>query len=118
MLPKMGPRPLGKPKSLKPHLDAKLQFGWRYDDTKRIFVSVKGKKLSPFKELPRGSLLVYTIPHLAHMKEASLSQDERELTRFMQVILPKRSDASKFLEILNDWPCFEEVKLPPEISLP
>ncbi len=118
MLPEMGPRPPGKPKNLKPHLNVKLKFGWRYDDAQRIFVSVKGKKLPPFKDLPRGTRIVYTVPHLAHMNEASLSQNEKELSRFMQVILPKKSDTSKFLEILNVWPCFEEVNLPPEISLP
>jgi hypothetical protein len=118
MLPVMGRKPVPPPKGMPPYLVVKLKRGWRYAESRRVCVSSKGQETSLYEGLPQGSRIVPVVPHAARADPKSLSKDERDLARYMHVILPKGSVASQYLGTLRDRPCVEDAHLPPEISLP
>lgn len=106
------------PADIKPYLVVKLKRKWFYDLRRRMFVESSGKKFSPKEDLPKNTRIVYMTPDLAKKPMNSLLKDERDLVRYLQVILPKGINPTKYLPILKRWKCTEEVRFPPEISLP
>lgn len=97
-------------------VDFKLKPGWRYDDAKRVFVDDKGVE-SAAPGLPKKSRVVYKVPSLARSAPKGLSKAERDLQRYMQLIVPARP-SKELLKRIQSWPWVEEAHLSPEISLP
>jgi len=106
------------PANMRPHLVVKLKRKWSYDSRRRMFVETSGKKFSPKKDLPKNTRIIYMVKDLAKEPTDLLSKAERNLARYIQVIMPKGKDPAEYLPILKYWECVEEVRLPPEISLP
>ena len=104
--------------NLKPHLVVKLKRAWLFDSERRIFLSDTGKKFSPKADLPGRSRIVYMSPELANQSRDKLSKEELNLARYLQIIFPKDTKPTKYLDVIGQWECVEEVRLPPEISLP
>jgi hypothetical protein len=98
-------------------IDLKLKPGWRFDDTKGVFVNSKGEEFAP-PRLPKGSRLVYTVPSLARAAAKRFSKAEKDLQRYMQAILPSRRSSEDLAEALKALPAVEEAHVTPEISLP
>ena len=96
----------------------KLKKAWVFDSVRRIFLSATGNKFSPKADLPGRSRIIYMTPDLAKQPPEALSKEERNLSRYLQVILPKGTNPSDYISIVGRWECVEEVRLPPEISLP
>ena len=67
-------------------IDLKLKPGWRYDVGQGVFVGPKGEIGAP-ASLPQGARIVYKVPTLAQRPARSLSAAERDLSRYLQVIL-------------------------------
>ena len=118
MAPDVQRHPSGGPLDLKPHLVVKLKDAWGFDAARCIFLTATGKKFSPREDLPKQSRIVFMTPDLAKRRPETLSKEERNLAQYLQVILPKGTDAAAYIPVVNRWECVEEVKLPPEISLP
>lgn len=118
MVPVMQPGSGATPKAVRPHLVVKLKPGWRYEQSKRRFASAHGEGLSVGPDLPRGTVIIHMVPELAQAAQTSLSEDEQDLARYLHVVFPKAIDAADYLGIVRDWPCVEEVRMPPEIGLP
>jgi hypothetical protein len=97
-------------------VDFKLKPGWRYDEAMRVFVDDKGVE-SAALGLPKKSRVVYKIPSLARSASKGLSKAERDLQRYMQLIVPARP-SKELLKRIQSWPWVEEAHLSPEISLP
>ena len=114
----MSPKQSKPPKSIRPHLVVKLKRGWRYLESKHLFVSSEKKKFLPHADLPPGTHIVYVVPHLARSHLRRLSKDEQELARYVNVILPKGTSSIDYLNVLKKWMCVDKVQIPPEISLP
>jgi hypothetical protein len=98
-------------------IDYKLKPGWRYDTAKKVFVDAKGAKFAP-PPLGKKSRVVYKVPGLAKVTRERLSKAERDLQRYMQVILPPSRSPEGLLKAVQSWPCVEEAHVAPEISLP
>ncbi len=98
-------------------VDLKLKRGWRYDEAKGVFVSSSGTQFTP-APLPKGTRIVYKVPRLARSSSDRLSRAERDLQRYMQVILPAASAPERYLKTVQAWPCVEEAHVAPEVSLP
>jgi hypothetical protein len=98
-------------------IDVRLKRTWRYDSRRHHFVSESGETFTP-AGLPKGSRLVYKTPGLAQMDEARLSPAERDLIRYMQVILPAGEPPAEYVSTVRQWPPIEEASLGPEVSLP
>ena len=104
----------GKPPDLKPHLAVKLFPGWVLDSANQRFLTSSGKSFAPAGDLPRRSRIVYTASDLDGRDPSSLRDSERELSRHVQVILPRGTDPAEYIARIQRWECVEEVTLPPE----
>lgn len=98
-------------------IDCKLKPGWRYDEERAVFVGPKGEALAP-ASLPKGARIGYKVPSLSHSSRRSLSPAERDLSRYLQVILPTARGVEKLVPVVQSWPAIEEAHVTPEISLP
>lgn len=96
----------------------KLKRGWSFDSERRVFLSGTGKKFPPKADLPKRSRIVYMSPDLANQAPGKLTKDERNLSRYLQIIFPKGTIPKKYIDVIEHWECVEKVRLPPEISLP
>jgi len=105
-------------KGLKPHLVVKIKAGWTFNPKEKMFVSRKGKKFSPTPHLPKGSEVRFMTPELATSDPGSLSKAERNLARYLQILFPQGTAPKRFIMAIKEWECIEEVRLPPDISLP
>ena len=76
------------------------------------------KRFNPFADLPKNTRIVYKVPALAKADPAKLSKSERDLRRYMQVILPKGESPADYIEAIRAWPSVEDAWVAPEISLP
>lgn len=103
---------------IKRPIDLKLKSGWRFDPSRRAFESDSGEKFTPRGELPKHTRIVYKVPALARADERGLSEPERDLRRYMQLILPEGESASDYVEAVRAWPCAAEAYAAPEVSLP
>ena len=80
--------PLPKDGGVRTPIDIKLKPEWHFDTKRRMFVSDSGEKFAPRGQLPKSSRIVYKVPSLVGADPARLSKHERDLRRYMQVILP------------------------------
>lgn len=110
--------PLPANSGIKTPVDLKLKPKWRFDRARRVFASDSGQTFAPHDDLPRNSKIVYKAPNLAAAAEAELSQAERDLRRYMQVILPADESPAAYVETIRAWPCVAEAHVAPEVSLP
>ncbi len=117
MFASMGPESKKRVKT-RPHLVVRIRNGWRFDEKKSQFVSKQEQRVETKADLPPRSCVEYRIPQLAKAARESLTKDETNLLRYFNVILPSGSDPLEYLKIIKEWPCIEDVQLPPEISLP
>lgn len=99
-------------------VNIKLEPGWRFDPDRRVFVSGAGGLVTPGVDLPKRSRIVPTVPGLASSDEATLSPAERDLSRHVQVILPRGEPPERYLDAIRAWPCVKQANVAPEVSLP
>jgi hypothetical protein len=99
-------------------IDLKLKPKWLFDARRRVFISGSGEEFQARGRLPRNSRIVYKVPSLVEADQARLSKHERELRRYMQVILPAGESPARYLEVVRAWPAVEEASMAPDVSLP
>lgn len=95
-----------------------LKPDWRFDARRRVFTSASGEAFSPLALLPDGSRIAWTVPRLARADVSTLSGEERELRRHMQIVLPEGASPARHLRRVRGWPCVAEAHVSPQISLP
>jgi hypothetical protein len=103
---------------IKVPVEVKLKSKYRYDSRRHIFESDSGERFKPPGDLPKNIRIVYKVPALAEADSAKLSRHEKELRRYMQVILPESESPADYVEAIRAWPSVEEAWLAPEVSLP
>jgi hypothetical protein len=104
-------------KILRP-VELRLKPGWRYDERNARFVADDGEQCAPGEDLPKGSRIALKLPALARPGRAALSKPEKELLRFVQVLLPARFSAADYVDRISSWPCVAEVRVAPAVGLP
>ena len=107
------------PKSakIKKPVEVKLKREWSFDEGRRVFTR-GGNEFDPMDGLPENSRILYKVPSLVEADPKQLSKDERELRRFLQIILPDDVSPADYLQSIRAWPCVEEAHLALEVSLP
>ena len=103
---------------IKRPIDLKLKSGWHFDKSRRAFESDSGEKFTPRGELPKNTRIVYKVPALAEASAETLSEPERDLQRYMQVILPEGESPSDYVAVVRAWPSVAEAHVAPDVSLP
>ena len=110
--------PLPEDVPVKRPIELTLKPGWRYDSRRQTFVGAKGDSFSPKDALPSGSRIAYQVPDLAGKDPAELSKPERELQRYIHVVLPSEAKPEDYVAVASKWPCVAAASVAPEISLP
>jgi hypothetical protein len=110
--------PSPKDGSVRTPIDIKLRSNWSYDTTRRTFTSDANETFSARGTVPPGTRIVYKVPSVARADESRLNEHERELRRYMQVILPRSESPVKYLRTIRAWPPVEEAHVAPDVSLP
>lgn len=106
------------PEDLAPVVAAVLAPGWRIAAARGVFERAGAGRLDVAAELPKGSRVVYAVPSLAGADPATLGDDERDLARHVQVILPRGADAAAALARVRRWACIERAAVAPRPALP
>ncbi len=104
--------------SIKRPLELKLKPGWRYESRRRVFTSDDGESFAPGGELPKYTKIVYQLPELSAADPSGLSEPERDLQRYMHIVLPSGKSPEGYVAVVSQWPCVAEANAGPEISLP
>ena len=110
--------PAPKSAAIRVLVELKLKRNYKYDSRKRVFESGSGTRFDPHRDLPKGTSIVYKVPALAAADYSRLSQAEKELRRYMQVILPQGVAPQDFVDVVRRWPSVEEASVGPDVSLP
>jgi hypothetical protein len=110
--------PIPQNAAIKTPVEVKLKPKYRYDSRRRLFESVSGERFKPFDDLPKNTRIVYKVPALAGADPARLSKHEKDLQRYMQVILPEGESPSDYLAAIRAWPSVEDAWVVAGISLP
>jgi hypothetical protein len=111
--------PLPRGAKIAPTIEVKLGRGWRYNPDRGVFTSERGEQFVPPRQaLPRAAKIVPKVPSLARAASARLSKAERELTRFVQVVLPLRTDPAPLVAAIRRWPSVADAQPAPRVSLP
>lgn len=110
----------GSPSGAEPYVLVRLAPGWRLDEKAGAFVA--GSERVPLPDsLPRGTRARLHVPALASRNPKTLSEPERELARYVQVLLPKGADAGAIraaLAALGKLAAVEQATVPPAPELP
>ena len=104
--------------SVRTPIDVKLKSNWSFEPKRRIFKSAAGETFSPRSELPKRTKIVYKVSTLAGAEPSTLNEHERELRRYIQVILPRGESPARYLRAVRAWPPVEAAHVGPEVSLP
>jgi hypothetical protein len=99
-------------------VEVKLAPGWRFNPRRGRFEGEKGEVFAPPGDLPKKTKIVHKVPRLATAERAALSEAERDLASYLQVILPATEAPEKYLERIRAWPCIVEAHVGPRVSLP
>jgi hypothetical protein len=110
--------PVPENSGIRTPIDVKLKPKWRFNAKGGIFESDAGDRFAPRDNLPKGTKIVYKVPSLVKADETNLSKHERDLRRYMQVILPEDKSPANHLDAVRAWPCVAEAHVAPAISLP
>jgi hypothetical protein len=102
---------------IKIPVDVKLKRQWRFEPERRLFESASGEKFAP-AGLPKHTRIVHKVPSLARRPSSKLSRQERELSRYVQVILPAGESPADYVNAVRRWPSVEEAHVAPVVSLP
>src|SRR4249919_391545 len=93
--------PLPQNAGIKFPVEVKLKPKYRYDPRRRVFESESGKRFNPSGDLPRNTKIVYKVPALAEADPARLSKPEKDLRRYMQVILPDGESPADYIKTIR-----------------
>jgi len=99
-------------------VEVKLKARYRYDPQKRVLESDAGAQFKPSADLPKNTRIVSKVPSLDHADSAGLSKAEKDLQRYIQVILPEGESAADYVDVIRSWPGVEQVWVAPQPSLP
>jgi hypothetical protein len=107
-----------QPPGVRTPIDVRLKAAWSYDPDARTFTSVSGETFALGGLLPKGTKVVHKTPQLARRDASTLSAAERDLRRYLQVILPVGESPAAYVARVRKWPPVERADLGPDVSLP
>jgi hypothetical protein len=110
--------PVPKSVGIRIPVEVKLKRQFNYDPSRRVFESESGERFRPSGDLPKNTRIVPKVPALAAANPSKLSSSEKDLRRFIQVILPEGESAADYVDAIRAWPSVEDAWVGPEASLP
>lgn len=108
------PPPAGIPRPLV----LQIRPDWTFLAGTSELLGPQGVRSAPLAELPAGSVVRPAVPDLAECESAALDESERELQRFLHIILPESVSPESWLEAVRRWPGVASVCVAPQCELP
>jgi hypothetical protein len=99
-------------------IDVTLKPGWHLDPRRGVLESAQGERFSLRGKLPKGTRTVRKVTPASLGEPVSRSPAERDLERYLQVILPPGEAAADHVATVGAWPGIETAHVGPDISLP
>ena len=117
--PTMVMRKVDPPAGMRPTIHALLKPRWNFHSNSRKFATVTGgQEFAPEHHLPPDTQIDHLVPRLQKGARELLSAEERKLSRWVQIILPRDASAEEYLAKLQTWPFIAEAHIVPPPSLP
>lgn len=110
-------RKVEPPAGMHTAIHALLKPRWELEAKSRRFVAPR-QEFVIGDRLPPGTEVDYLVSRLRKVARESLSPEEKKLSRWVQIILPLGTKGEEYVTGLQSWPCFAEVHVAPEPSLP
>ncbi len=101
-----------------PCIAAQLTPGWQFVSASKGFVHEKTKESFRIQGLPPSTRVELRYPDLASIPQSRLSDDEKELARYVQFIFHPRARLDKHLARIENWAMTESAHIVPMGSLP
>ena len=99
----------------RPFIVFRMKVGWELDPHSGAIL-YRGNAVA-MPALPAGAEFRLAVPALAS-KRGKLASPDRELARYVHLLLPRTAVASEWLAIARGWDFCEAPQLPPVVSLP
>jgi len=109
-------RGAGPPK-LPRYLVVRLKKGWHFEADSGRFVAAR-KSIDARSLLPKGAEVRPHIPQPAGAPGERASAAEKELARFVQVVLPRNADLRVAQRRIEELEAVQDVHVSPEVELP
>jgi hypothetical protein len=110
--------PAPKSAAIRVPVELKLKRNYKYDSRKRVFESGSGTSFDPISDCRKIQASSTRCRLWPRRMSRELSQPEKELRRYMQVILPQGVAPQDFVDVVRAWPSVEEASVGPDVSLP
>lgn len=91
-----------------------LKKGWHYEEASGSFAHGR-QRFDPAEALPAGAQVTQRFPAGSIPPRTT---QERELARFVQLVLPPDDVPAKYLDLVQRWPCVANAYVIPPPSLP
>jgi hypothetical protein len=112
-------RKVDPPAGLHQTIHALLKPRWNFHSNSRKFATITGgQEFAPEHHLPPETQIDHLVPRLQKGARELLSAEERKLSRWVQIILPRGASAEDCLAKLQTWPFIAEAHIVPPPSLP
>lgn len=112
--------PVPAPRGLRRAVVLTLKPGWTFDASTRQFAGPKQESCTPGGLPPRTRVtpLVSGLAERPARARSRAARAQRDLQRYVHLVLPPGHDPEAYLEAVRAWPCAESAVAAPEISLP
>jgi hypothetical protein len=110
-------RKVEPPTSLRPVIHARLKPRWELKIKPFRFATAR-QEIVVDELLPAETQVNYLVSRLRNVAREHLSAEEKRLARWVQIILPDGAGAEDNVPTLQALPCFAEVHVAPQPSLP
>jgi hypothetical protein len=101
-----------------PCIAARIAPDWRYIHTRGGFQHLKSEKFHPIKGLPPSTRTQARYPDLVGMEPDSMTDDEKELSHYIEFVFHSRAKLDEHLKRIEDWAPIMSAYIVPTPDLP
>ena len=101
-----------------PCIAARLAPGWQFVSASKGFEHARTNESFEIQGLPPSTRVELRYPDLAGIPQSRLSDDEKELSRYVQFVFHPRARVDEHLKRVKKWAAIESAHIVPMPSLP
>ena len=101
-----------------PCIAARLASGWQFVSARKGFRHAETGTSFRIQKLPPSTRVELRYPDLADVAREDMSEDEQELSRYVQFVFHPRARLDKHLARIESWAAIESAFVVPAPSLP
>lgn len=101
-----------------PCIVARLADGWQFEPARKCFAHVESGRALRIRSLPPSTRVEMRYPYLAGVASQELSDDDKDLARYVQFVFHPRARLDKHLARINEFAAIESAYVVSAPSLP